>query len=179
MSDSDPVTVHRVADYFLVRVGEWGQRLGHLKLQKLCYYAQGFYLAFRREPLFREPLRAWAYGPVVRELWDAHRYARGPLPVPEDFGDEALTPGQRKFLDIVLDRFVEYSGTQLSRFTHEEPPWRDAYERLKHGGDDIITNDSLREWFRPLIADLDTAEAPPPPSDELARTVFGKTAAAA
>ena len=171
MSDSEPVTVHRVADYFLTR----GAPLTHMKLQKLCYYAQGFYLAFRREPLFREPLRAWAYGPVVRELWDRFRYTRSFLDAPEDSSAEAFTPEQRKFLDIVFARFVEYSGAQLSRFTHEEPPWRDAYERLKHGGGDIITNESLREWFRPLIAELDTAEeAPPPPSDEAVRQVLAR-----
>ena len=174
MSDSEPVTVHRVADYFLVRAEEWGQRLGHLKLQKLCYYAQGFHLAFRREPLFREPLRAWAYGPVVRELWDDHRYARGPLPVPEALDEGAFTPEQRKFLDSVLDRFVEYPAIELARRTHREAPWRDAYERRKHSRDDVITHESLREWFRPRFAELDTAEAPPPPSEELARKVLAK-----
>ena len=157
------LAVLQVADYFLVQAEERGQRLGHLKLQKLCYYAQGFYLAFRREPLFRERLRAWAYGPVVRELWDVHRYARGPIAAPEDYDAEALSPGERRFLDIVLERFWQYSGTDLSRFSQGEAPWRDAYERLRHGGGDVIAHGSLTEWFGPLLAELGTDEAGPPP----------------
>ena len=169
MSDSDQATVHQVADYFLTRSGP----LTHMKLQKLCYYAQGFYLAFRREPLFGEPLRAWAYGPVVRELWDRFRYTRSFLDIPEDSGAEAFTPEQRKFLGIVLARFGEYPAIELSRMTHEEAPWRDAYERRKHSWDDVITHESLIEWFGPRFVELDTAEAPAPPSEELVRQVLG------
>ena len=168
MSDSDLATVHQVADYFLTR----SATLTHMKLQKLCYYAQGFYLAFRREPLFREPLRAWAYGPVVRELWDRFRYARGHLAPPEDFDEEAFTPEQRKFLGIVWARFGEYPAIELSRMTHEEAPWRDAYARLKRTRDDVITHESLIEWFGPRFVELDTAEAPAPPSKELFERVL-------
>ena len=165
-------SVRQVADYFLVRADEWSWRLGHLKLQELCYYAQGFYLAFRREPLFREPLRAWAYGPVSRELRDRFRDARGPLDVPADFDGDEFTPEEREFLDIVLERFVEYPAIELARMTRREAPWRDAWERLKHSRDDIITDESLIEWFRPRFAEIDTAEAPPPPSEELVRRVL-------
>ena len=165
------LAVLQVAEYFLVQAEERGQRLGHLKLQKLCYYAQGFYLAFRREPLFREPLRAWAYGPVVRELWDVYRYAQGPIAAPEGYDAEALSPGERRFLDIVLERLWQYSGTDLSQFTHEEAPWRDAYKRLKDGEGDVITHESLTEWFSPLLAALGTDEASPPPGENLVRQV--------
>ena len=160
------LAVRQIADCFLAQAKEeWGQRQGHPKLQKLCYCEQGFCLAFRREPRFREQLRAWAKGPVVRELRDDHRHARGPLPAPEDCDAGALEPEKRRFLDIVLERFVEYSGAELSRFTHKEAPWQDAYERLKHGKSDVITHESLIEWFSPWPAELDTDEVQPPPSE--------------
>ena len=164
------LAVLQVADCFLAQAKEeWGQRQGHPKLQKLCYCAQGFHLAFRREPLFREQLRAWAKGPVVRELRDDHHHARGPLPAPEDYDARALAPKERRFLDIVLERFVEYSGTELSRFTHKEAPWQGTYERLKHSKSDVITHKSLIERFSPWPAELDTDEAQPPPSEEQVR----------
>ena len=41
------ITIFNVADYFLNRVEtEQGSSITHLKLQKLCYYAQAWYLAF-------------------------------------------------------------------------------------------------------------------------------------
>ncbi len=42
-----------------------------MKLQKLCYYCQAWYLAWNNEPLFDEEFEAWASGPVCKELYDA------------------------------------------------------------------------------------------------------------
>ncbi|MBQ1164076.1 DUF4065 domain-containing protein, partial [Streptomyces sp. A73] len=42
------------------------------KLQKLCYFAYGYHLAWEGRPLFREPFEAWANGPVVYDLYDQH-----------------------------------------------------------------------------------------------------------
>src|SRR5688500_5047510 len=35
-----------------------------VKLQKLLYYAQGWLLAWYREPLFTDAVEAWAWGPA-------------------------------------------------------------------------------------------------------------------
>ena len=43
------------------------------KLQKLVYYSQGWSLVWDDDALFPEEIEAWANGPVVRELYDAHR----------------------------------------------------------------------------------------------------------
>ena len=44
-----------------------------LKLQKLVYYAQAWSLVWDEEPLFPDPIEAWANGPVVYELYKRHR----------------------------------------------------------------------------------------------------------
>ena len=38
------------------------------KLQSLVYLCQGWHLAMTGAPLFREPIEAWAEGPIVPEL---------------------------------------------------------------------------------------------------------------
>jgi uncharacterized phage-associated protein len=43
-----------------------GDVISNLKLQKLLYYAQGFYLAIYGKALFEEDIVAWEHGPVVR-----------------------------------------------------------------------------------------------------------------
>ena len=56
----------QIADYFLFKAEQQGQeRLSHMKLQKLLYYAHGLHLAVGRGPLFPEIIEAWTYGPVV------------------------------------------------------------------------------------------------------------------
>ncbi|MDM3846430.1 MAG: DUF4065 domain-containing protein [Aphanizomenon gracile PMC649.10] len=42
-----------------------------MKLQKLCYYAQGYALAEEKE-LFPEDFQAWQHGPVIYDLY--YRY---------------------------------------------------------------------------------------------------------
>ncbi len=59
-----------VADYSLGSVEpDSGDNLSNLKLQKLVAYAQGFHLAMKDgEPLFDEPIEAWAHGPVIPSM---------------------------------------------------------------------------------------------------------------
>ncbi|MGH2922383.1 MAG: Panacea domain-containing protein, partial [Gaiellaceae bacterium] len=43
------------------------------KLQKLLYYCQVWHLVWEGKPLFSERIEAWSNGPVVRDIYDAHR----------------------------------------------------------------------------------------------------------
>lgn len=59
------LTCFDVADYFLTQSNETqsndensGDFLSNLKLQKLVYYAQGFFLALLNWPLFNEEIEA-------------------------------------------------------------------------------------------------------------------------
>ena len=165
------LTVDQVADYFLVLADSRYQRLDHLKLQKLCYFAQGFYMAFRKEPLFKEQLRAWGSGPAVRELYDQHHRQRGPLPVPT-FDEESITHEQRQVIEAVLSRFGEYPSAELAKMTKGDMPWLEAYERRRWTKDDVIEQSAMTYWFKRRFADLDSGEAPPPPSEEVARKAF-------
>ena len=59
-----------VAKYFLLKSNpEIGDTISNLKLQKLLYLAQGFFLAIYGEPLFPEHIEAWTHGPVVPEIY--------------------------------------------------------------------------------------------------------------
>lgn len=60
--------VFDVAAYILEKEGE----MTTMKLQKLCYYAQAWSLAWEGRPLFDEDFQAWANGPVCRELYNKH-----------------------------------------------------------------------------------------------------------
>jgi uncharacterized phage-associated protein len=59
------LTALDIARYFLHLCSideELGELMSNLKLQKLVYYAQGFYLAFYNESLFNDEIAAWQYG---------------------------------------------------------------------------------------------------------------------
>ncbi len=43
----------------------------HMKVQKLCYYAHGWWLAFENEPFLTERPQVWKFGPVFASLYAA------------------------------------------------------------------------------------------------------------
>lgn len=47
--------------------------LNNLKLQKLLYFVQGFFLCLRDRPCFSEDLLAWSWGPGVESVWQKYR----------------------------------------------------------------------------------------------------------
>ena len=62
--------IDNIADYFIWFSNEHGDLLTHLKLQKLCYFAEVFFIAHKNQPLTGEHFEAWIHEPVSKKLWD-------------------------------------------------------------------------------------------------------------
>lgn len=126
------------------------ESISPMKLQKLCYYAQGFYMAYHNnETLFDEDFEAWQHGPVIRELYREYR-SYGWKPIDKEITatfDE--NDDEDKFLIEVVNSFGSYEGSTLSRMTHEETPWINARGNLpeNEASTDPITKESLAEYF--------------------------------
>lgn len=110
-----------VAAYILEKLGT----VSTMKLQKLAFYSQAYYLVEHGTPLFPEEFEAWANGPVAPDLFRRHRgefvITRGFFgPVRED----ALSKDEREAVDHVVSRLKDWSGAQLSELTHSEAPWQ-------------------------------------------------------
>lgn len=141
--------VHDVAAYIIEQCGA----MTAMKLQKLAYYAQAWSLVWDEQPLFPEPIQAWANGPVVRELFNQHRgqYTVASWPA----GDSgALTQVQRDTVDQVVRSYGDLSARQLSHLTHSEAPWREARGGLPDTArsEAEIPLDSLLEFYGALDA---------------------------
>lgn len=118
-------SAHDIAAYILAQKGE----MSTWKLQKLVYYAQAWHLVWEEQPLFPEPIEAWANGPVVRALYNEHRgkfkvghWGKGTT--------SRLTESERGTVDAVLKFYGDRPGHWLSELTHAEAPWRDARKGL-------------------------------------------------
>lgn len=136
-----------VAAYILRRKGP----MSAMKLQKLAYYAQAWSLVWDEQPLFEERIEAWRDGPVVRELWGAHR---GRFVVDSiEVGDaEALSESQRATVDEVLASYGSLDGATLSRMTHDERPWLEARGKTPEGAncESEITHESMAAYYGSL-----------------------------
>jgi len=124
-----------------------------MKLQKLCYYAQGYALAEGNQ-LFDEDFQAWQHGPVVNDLYDKYREYKW-RQISEDVGDadDAIL----EFITDVVSAYGRYDGAALSTMTHRESPWVDARGDLdeSQGSTAIMTKKSIGNFF---AAKLKTAD---------------------
>ncbi len=139
-----------VAAYFLATQPEdSGEGISNLKLQKMCYYAQGFHLALFGSPLFKEDIQAWAHGPVVPSLYHAYKeYGDDPVPAPECIDLAAYDTDTRALLDDVADVYGQFSAWKLRNMTHSEAPWLDARRRMDGA---IIKPEAMRTYFATLV----------------------------
>jgi uncharacterized phage-associated protein len=148
--------VQDVAAYILGRLGA----MSTMKLQKLCYFAYGYHLAWEERPLFPERFEAWANGPVCYELYDQHRGSFQVRPG-EIHGDpQALDEGERESVDLVLDTYGRFSAHQLSAMTHRSGPWANARRRVGAGpldrSSEKLRDEEIFEFFDALTsADAD------------------------
>ncbi len=158
-----------VAAYLIWKSAQDGTEMTHLKLQKLCYYAQGYALALYPEPVFEEEIEAWDIGPVVAELWHHyHKYQRESIPPPEDPPEVDLWI--RKLLDEVSQRFGWMSLWDLRNHTYDEEPWREAWYSLDQCR--TIDRKVMRDYFRGQVRG--NRRASQPVSEKELRALFAK-----
>lgn len=146
-----------VAKYFLAKVDhDAGDEMTHLKLQKLCYYAQAWHLALKGKPLFNAEFQAWMHGPVSPKLWDQYKeYKYHPIGLPDDYDPNALTKEEEKFLDEVWDAYGRYTAKYLEYLTHQEDPWLEARQGLPPDAHctNPISEETMKRYYRSLMDD--------------------------
>lgn len=142
--------VYDVAEYILQKQGP----MTAMKLQKLCYYSHAWHLVWEEEPLFPDAIEAWANGPVVRPLYDAHRGNFRVHAMPEAYGASAssLTDDERSSIDAVLEFYGGMGAHELSELTHSERPWIEARKGLPAGARSNvrITDDQIAPYYDSL-----------------------------
>lgn len=148
-----PIKTTDVAAYFLAKAQEHGDLITHLKLQKLVYYAQAWYLALFDQLLFEEELQAWVHGPVAPSLYNLYK-EYGWMPITEkvampDINEEKIY----KHLDEVYEVFGGFTAFELERMTHEETPWINARGGIPNDiqSTNIINPDDMKNYYHQLI----------------------------
>jgi len=157
---SNFANIHDIADYIIIQTkGDAEMPLSHLKLQKLLYYVQAWYLANYDEKLFAEDFQAWIHGPVSREIFDRFKETKilySDINI-EDVRNEqvkvVLTEEQKIHIDSVLEVYMPYSGAQLETLSHRETPWRDTREGFSPAErcEYIIEPDLIKNYYKSLI----------------------------
>ncbi|MFQ1931017.1 Panacea domain-containing protein [Aeromonas veronii] len=118
-------TIDDVATY-LIQQSEIG--ITHRELQKILYYAQGFYLAKNNEPLFEGEFDAWKFGPVNTSVWSRFKsFGYNPLHVSSEAEPRSLDSEKKAFLSAILGAFLVLGQSKLIDISHTDYTWKGNY----------------------------------------------------
>jgi len=130
-----------VTNSIIKRANDTDVPLTQMKLQKLLYFFYKSYLQRTGQPLFSERFEPWQYGPVLSDVYEAFRKYRGnPIKsyYPDPDGSSNYVSGMpggdfQCSLDDTWTKYAQYSGLQLSNFTHRENgAWHNAVNKNAH-----------------------------------------------
>lgn len=130
-------------------IGDNNEREGvtNLKLQKVLYLAQAYYLAKLDKPLFKDQIKAWEYGPVVPSVYNTYKkYKNNPITAPKD--ESSISEKDKEVLKNIWDIFGDYSASKLVDITHAHKPWEEAY----NSKDDNIPNKKIKKYYKPILS---------------------------
>lgn len=145
------IKIEDIADAFLRIVDrDSGSTITPLKLQKILYYAQGYYLAMNDKPLFDDDFQAWAHGPVNPKIYNEYKsYGYSLIDYPK--GEAAnIKENILEFLYTIWNTFGIYDGKYLEEMTHNETPWIEARKNAKPGEKctNVIDKESMKKFFK-------------------------------
>ena len=136
-----------LANLDIVGIDKEAEGITNLKLQKVLYFAQAYYLGRFDRPLFDDDIEAWQYGPVVPAVYHAFsKYGRNPIPSQDSNSDNSTIASEDiGNLRMLWDTYGRYSASFLLESSHSHAPWKEAIANPKS---DIITKESMRDFYK-------------------------------
>jgi uncharacterized phage-associated protein len=146
-----PYSAIEIANYFLRKSFDENIKITPMKLVKLVYFAHGWNLALRDEPLLCETVEAWKFGPVLPSVYHAFKQYGSDqiveLAFPGNSNFDNIDADTKELLDQVWNAYKNYSGWQLSAISHElNSPWDVATKAQKT----IIPDESIKAHYKAL-----------------------------
>ena len=141
-----------VANEIIRHAQEEEKSVTPLQVKKLVYYCHAWMLGLYGQPLLRQPIEAWQYGPVVRDIYvSLYRYGSNPIEREIDQPDEKYTELETDLISQVWEKYGHLTGFQLSERTHRiGTPWYKVWHRRWHtrwARKPTIPNKLIREYY--------------------------------
>ena len=95
------------------------------------------------KPLFAETFEAWQYGPVNPKIYNYFKkYGRNEIPKKEEILYVTDVESEET-IEAVWNNYGDYNAFELVEMTHEQTPWKEAYEN-----NTCITNEDIKQYFQ-------------------------------
>lgn len=136
-----------VAQYVIAYESSKNRTVSNLRLQKLLYFIQCVFFAVQNKACFSDELEAWAYGPVVPEVYRKYK-VYGSTFIPETVNNKSAFLSQDiSLINNMLDACASRSTSGLVEISHKQAPWKNVYIE---GMNNIITKASIAQYVKGL-----------------------------
>ena len=150
-SQKNKYSAEEVAKYFIYLASRenkenFREGITNLKLQKILYFAQVYYLVKFDKPIFGEEIKAWKLGPVIPEAYcEFKENGCDSIVRKEDCSN--IKEEDKEILKKVWNKFGIYTASKLVDIVHSHKPWKEA------GKNEEITHDRIKEYYKPLFGE--------------------------
>ena len=163
------VDLKKLVNFVIAYCNIHGFVITPMKLQKILYYIQAWYLVkYEKELLFDELPQAWVNGPVYRSIYDQYKtsfYRSTPLILKEikEVGKDEkilkkykdlleLADDQTETINVILKHYSPQEESKLVLMTHRDAPWniaREGYGEFDRC-EETITAESMYSFYKPV-----------------------------
>jgi uncharacterized phage-associated protein len=152
----------QIANHFIQKGIDDGNPVTPMKLQKLLYFAYGWYWALYDKRLFNETIQAWKFGPVVLSVYHmVKNFGNNPIKWTILDLEKMEAPVLNKkedadvisFLDEMWKVYSKYSALELANLTHSEgTPWYDINSDMKGNIPQYydINDEKISKYFKDM-----------------------------
>ena len=112
-----------ICNYIILYCRKKGYEITNLRLQKILYFVQAFFLQETDAPCFNADIEAWDLGPVVPDAYHFFKkFGASPLRVDNQFILSKILEEDRNRINEVVDLLSSYTTYQLHNITHNQKP---------------------------------------------------------
>lgn len=135
----------RIAEYIIEYHTRKEWVISNLRLQKLLYFIQAFFLSVLDRACFPEDIEAWEYGPVVPVVYYEYKcYGSRNIPFTGRRMVEEISSDDIIHIQGMLDECSTLSTTELVEITHRQEPWATSYIPNQKV---VIPKELIRNYF--------------------------------
>ena len=146
------ISPNLIADFLLCELRSMGEIITNLKLQKLLYYSQSWYLADKNRSLFSEDFQARIHGPVLpSQYYRFKKYEWRPI-MEEGLSSQIENKSIVEYLNGIIACFGVETAAMLEKMTRDELPWKEARRGLSREtpSNNIIKKESMSLFYKSL-----------------------------
>ena len=144
---SSEISALDVAKYLIGLAQRDGNHITNLRLQKLLYYACGYYWNSFKQYLFNDNIEALKYGPVIKDVYDEYKIFDGGNIIIDDNiikeNETKFNQQQKDFFYSFYNFMKKYDTWSLVDVSRKEKPWKETY----NNGEQIISYELMKEEF--------------------------------